>query len=128
MVLERRARDVLDELNANLPVEALEIAYRRLTRPEGATFEARNRAFQRMLVYGVKIELRESGARVRGDQVKVLDFDELAYNDSLAVKQLTVTENRNTRGPDMVLFVNGLPKGVIELKDPANEDATIWTA
>ena len=49
-------------------------------------------------------------------------------NDWLAVNQFTVTENRNTRRPDIVLFLNGLPLGVIELKNPADEDATIWTA
>ena len=67
-------------------------------------------------------------ARVRGDQVRVVDFEIPANNDWLAVNQFSVTENRNTRRPDVVLFVNGLPLGVIELKNPADEDATIHTA
>ena len=66
--------------------------------------------------------------RVRGDQVRVIDFDDPANNDWLAVNQLTVTEDRNRRRPDVVLFVNGLPLGIVELKNPADEDATIWTA
>ena len=65
---------------------------------------------------------------MRGNQVRVIDFDNPADNDWLAVNQFTVTENRNTRRPDVVLFVNGLPLGVFELKNPADEDATIWTA
>ena len=115
-------------LNPSLPSSALDDAYRRLTRPQGATLEARNRAFHRMLVDGVEIEYRDAEGRVRGDQVAVLDFDEPANNDWLAVNQFSVTEDRNTRRPDVVLFVNGLPLGVIELKNPADEDATIWTA
>ena len=60
--------------------------------------------------------------------MRIVDFDQPANNDWLAVNQFTVTEDRNTRRPDVVLFVNGLPLGVIELKNPADEDATIWTA
>ena len=128
VALERRLRDSLAELNPGLPADALDDSFRRLTRPDGSTLEARNRAFHRMLVNGVEVEYRESGGRVRGDQVRVIDFDDPANNDWLAVNQLTVTENRNTRRADIVLFVNGLPLGIIELKNPADEDATIWTA
>ena len=81
-----------------------------------------------MLVSGVKIEYRGAEGRVRGNQVRVIDFEHSEANDWLAVNQFTVTENRNTRRPDVVLFVNGLPVGLIELKNPAEEDATIRTA
>ena len=128
VVLERRLRDALAELNPALPASALDDALRRLTRPDGATLEARNRAFHRMLVNGVEIEYTDAGGRLRGDNVAVLDFDRPARNDWLAVNQFTVTENRNTRRPDVVLFVNGLPLGVVELKNPTDEDATIWSA
>ena len=128
VVLERRLRDALADLNSGLPAEALEDALRRLTRPEGSTLEARNRTFHRMLVDGVNVEHRTPDGSMRGAQVSVLDFDSPANNGFLAVNQFTVAENRNTRRPDIVLFVNGLPLGVIELKNPADEDATIWTA
>ena len=128
VVLERRLRDALAELNPALPLDALDDAFRKLTRPEGSTLEAHNREFHRMLVNGVEIEYREAGGQVRGDLVRVIDFDEPANNDLLAVNQFTVSENRNTRRPDVVLFVNGLPLGVIELKNPTDEDATIWSA
>ena len=128
VVLERRLRDALADLNPSLPTDALNDAVRKLTRPEGSTLAARNREFHRMLVNGVELEYREAGGAVRGDLVRVIDFDEPAGNDWLAVNQVTVTENKNTRRPDVVLFVNGLPLGVIELKNPADEDATIWTA
>ena len=128
VALERRLRDALAELNPSLPASALDDAFRRLTRPEGSTLEARNRAFHRMLVEGVTVERRTDGGAIRGAQVQVIDFDIPTNNDWLAVNQFTVTENRNTRRPDVVLFVNGLPLGVIELKNPADEDATVWTA
>ncbi len=127
-VLERRLRDALARLNLDLPVSVLEDALRRLTRPEGATREARNRAFHRMLVAGVTVEYRAGNGSIRGAQVQIIDFDNPAANDWLAVNQFTVTDNRNTRRPDVVLFLNGLPLGVIELKNPTDEDATIWTA
>ncbi len=126
--LERRLRDALSELNPGLPSGALDDAFRKLTRPEGAALETRNRAFHRMLVDGVTVEYRAADGSIRGAQARVVDFEDPANNDWLAVNQFTVTENKNTRRPDVVLFVNGLPVGVIELKNPLDEDATVWTA
>ena len=128
VVLGQRLRDALAELNPSLPASALDDSYRKLIRPEGSTIEARNRAFHRMLVEGVAVEYRADGGALRRAQAQVIDFDNPANNDWLAVNQFTATENRNTRRPDVVLLVNGLPLGVIELKNPADEDATIWTA
>ena len=128
VVLERRLRDAFGRLNPDLPTEALDDAFRRLTRPEGATLEARNRAFHRMVVEGVTVEYRAGDGTVRGGQAQVLDFDASAANNWLAVNQFTVVENKHERRPDVVLFVNGLPLGVMELKNPADEDATVWTA
>ncbi len=128
VVLPRILRDRLASLNPDLSADALDDAFHKLTSPPGATLEARNRSFHRMLVDGVPVEYRHDGGTVRGDVARVLDFDDPANNDWLAVNQFTVVENRNERRPDIVLFVNGLPLGVIELKNPADEDATIWTA
>ena len=128
VVLEGRLRDGLARLNPSLPPSALDDALRKLTRPEGATLEARNRAFHRMLVNGVTVEYRADNGAIRGEQAQVINFSDPTASDWLAVNQFTVTENRNTRRPDVVLFLNGLPLGIIELKNPADEDATIWTA
>ena len=128
VMLERRLRAALARLNPDLPAGALDDAFRKLTRPAGSTLEARNRAFHRMLVEGVTVEYRAADGRVRGAQVQVIDFDEPANNDWLAINQFTVVENKHERRPDIVLFVNGLPLGLIELKNPADEDATVWTA
>ncbi|MDE0528194.1 MAG: type I restriction endonuclease subunit R, partial [Truepera sp.] len=128
VVLAQRLRDSLSRLNPNLLTTALDDAYRKLTHPEGSTLEAQNRAFHRMIVDGVTVEYLTSDGGVRGAQVRVIDFDDPINNDWLAVNQLTITENRNEHRPDIVLFVNGLPLGVIEFKNPADEEATIWTA
>ena len=128
VVLANRLRAALARLNPDLPDDALEDALRRLTRPTGATLEARNRDFHRMLVAGVTVEHTGADGRVHGAQVRVLDFGEPDGNDWLAVNQFTVVENKHERRPDIVLFVNGLPLGVIELKNPADENATIWAA
>ena len=128
VLLEQRLRDALARLNPDLPAEALNDAFRELTRPEGATLEARNHAFHRLLVDGVTVEYRESDGEIRGAQARVVDFDDPTNNDWLAVNQFTAVENKHERRPDIVLFVNGLPLGVIELKNPADEEATIWTA
>ena len=128
VVLAQRLRDALAAMNPHLPAAALEDAFRKLIRPEGATLEARNRACHRMLVEGVTVEYRADAGAIRGAQVQVIDFDNPDRNDWLAVNQFTVTENQHNRRPDVVLFVNGLPLGIIELKNPADEDATLWTA
>ena len=128
VVLEQCLREAFSRLNRSLPASALDDALRRLTHPEGATLEARNRSFHRMLVAGMTVEYRPPDGNIRGEQARVIDFDDWAANDWLAVNQFTVAENQNTRRPDVVLFVNGLPLGVIELKNPTDEDATVWTA
>ena len=88
----------------------------------------RNRALHRLLVDGVTVEYRTADGEIRGAQVRVLDFDNIDANDWLAVNQFTVAENKHSRRPDIVLFVNGLPLAVAELKNAADENATIWTA
>ena len=128
VVLEGRLRSALARLNPELTGEALEDAFRKLTLPEGAILEARNREFHRMLVNGVGVQYRARDGAIRGAQAEVVDFDDARNNDWLAVNQFTVTEGQNNRRPDVVLFVNGLPVGIIELKNPTDGDATVWTA
>ena len=128
VVLGQRLRAALDRLNPGLPVETLDDVFRKVTRPKGSTLEVRNRAFRRLFVDGVTVEYRTAGGAVRGAQVSVIDFENPANNDWLAVNQFTIVEGEHKRRPDVVLFVNGLPLGLIELKNPADEKATVWTA
>ncbi len=128
VVLERRLREALVRLNPDLPHEALEDAYRKLIRADAPSLLERNRAVHGMLVDGVTVEYRRADGRVAGVQARVIDFDDPASNDWLAVNQFTVSDGQYTRRPDVVLFVNGLPLAVIELKNPADENATVWAA
>ena len=127
-VLEQQLRDALARLNPTVPAEALDDAARKLVRLEGSTLEARNRAFHRLLVDGVEVEYRTPEGSIRGDTVRVVDFDTAKNNDWLAVNQFTVVENKRTRRLDVVLFLNGLPIGILELKNAAAEQASIWSA
>jgi type I restriction enzyme R subunit len=128
VVLIGRLRSALVQLNPDLPEEALKEAFRKLTRPEAPELITRNRTVHRLLIDGVTVEYRSAGGDIRGAQVRVLDFDKPSSNDWLAVNQFTVVEKKYCRRPDVVLFVNGLPLAVLELKNAAVEDATIWTA
>jgi type I restriction enzyme R subunit len=128
VVLEGRLRDALARLNPTLPPAALEDALRKLTRLSAPSLIERNRAAHRMLVDGVTVEYRRKDGPIAGDQARLVDFDDPDNNDWLAVNQFTVAEGQHTRRPDVVLFVNGLPLAVIELKNAADDNATVWTA
>jgi type I restriction enzyme R subunit len=128
VVLERRVRQALVRLNPSLPPEALDDAYRKLMRSDAPSLIERNRAVHRMLVDGITVEYRRADGSIAGAQARVLDFDAPENNDWLAVNQFTLVEGQHTRRPDVVVFVNGLPLAVIELKNPADENATIWSA
>lgn len=128
VALERRLRDALARNNPKLPSEALEDALRKLIRAEGVELIQQNRALHRLLVDGVTVEYRDVDGAIRGAQARVINFDRPEANDWLAVNQFSVAENKHARRPDVVLFVNGLPLGVIELKNAAGQNATIWSA
>jgi type I restriction enzyme R subunit len=128
VVLDGRLRHSLSRLNPDLPSEALDDAYRKLIKTDAPSLIERNRAVHRMLVDGVTVEHRRKDGSIAGAQARVIDFDDPDDNDWLAVNQFTVTEGQHSRRPDVVLFVNGLPLAVIELKNAADEDADIWAA
>jgi type I restriction enzyme R subunit len=128
VMLERRLRDALARHNPKLPSDALDDAFRKLLRPEAAELILQNRATHRLLVDGVTVEYRDGDGGIRGAQARVIDFDDPEANDWLAVNQYSVVENKHARRPDVALFVNGLPLAVIELKNAAGENATIWSA
>jgi type I restriction enzyme R subunit len=128
VVLERRLRDALGRLNPRVPPDALEEAFRKLTRPDSPSLVANNHAFHRMLVEGIPVEIQRKDGSTGHEQVWVIDFENPENNEFLAVNQFTVVENHIERRPDIVLFVNGLPVAVIELKNAADENATIWSA
>ena len=128
MVLEERLREALFNLNPNLPASALETGLRNLIKPDGPTLEARNQSFHHTLTRGVTVPVRRPDGTTSGEPANVVDFENPANNDWLAVNQFTVKENQSTRRADIVLFLNGLPLGIIELKNPADENTDVWDA
>jgi type I restriction enzyme R subunit len=128
VVLDARLRQALVSLNPDLPQETLEDACRKLTRIDAPSLVERNRVVHRMLVDGIAVEYRRKDGSIAGAQARVIDFDIPDNNDWVAVNQFTVAEGQHTRRPDVVLFVNGLPLAVIELKNSADENATVWSA
>ena len=127
-ILQNRLHRALTRLNPGLPPPAVFDAYRKVLLVEGTDPLVRNRALHRMLVGGVNVEYTRSDGSIAGAQAKVIDFDRPEHNDWLAVNQFTVIEGQQSRRADIVIFVNGLPLGVVELKSQADEDATIWKA
>ncbi len=127
VVLVDRLRSAVARINPQIPKEAREEAVRKLLRAEHPDLAENNRRFHRYLTDGVPVEYQAEG-RMKPDQVCLVDFDHPENNDWLAVNQFTVVEDRHTRRPDVVVFVNGLPLAVIELKDPTDPQATIQSA
>ena len=128
IVLEDRLRQALFNLNRDIPAQALEDALRRILNVDGPSMELRNRAFHRMIVDGVNVEYSRLDGSIAGAQAKLVDFSNPENNDWLVVNQYTIVENKHNRRPDLVVFLNGIPLVVIELKNAADENTTIWSA
>jgi type I site-specific restriction-modification system R (restriction) subunit len=128
VVLVGRLREAVRRLNPAIPDEAREEALRKVLRVGTPALVQTNRAFHRMLRDGVPVEYPRPDGSIAGDHVRLVDFGDVPANDWLAVNQFTVIEGQHNRRPDIVVFINGLPLGLIELKNAADEDATIWSA
>ncbi|MFN5974844.1 MAG: type I restriction endonuclease, partial [Planctomyces sp.] len=128
VILMSRLQDAIRRLNPQIPPEAQEEALRKVVRLDTASFIGNNRAFHKMLRDGVEVEYSRLDGSIAGDRVRLVDFSRPAANDWLAVNQFTVIESQHNRRPDVVIFVNGLPLAIIELKNAADAEATIWSA
>jgi type I restriction enzyme R subunit len=127
VLLMKRLNAALVKLNPRIPAEAVQSAVRKLSRIATSNPLADNEEFHRMLVDGVPVEYRKGGD-IAGDYVRVCDFDNPANNEFLVVNQYTIVQNNNNKRPDVLLFVNGIPLVVFELKNPADENATCHKA
>ncbi len=123
VVLLARLKNAVDTLNPTIPDDAKEQALRQVLNLPSQNLIDNNEAFHKMLTEGIEVEYLVEG-NVRGDKVWLIDFGEVRNNEFLACNQFTVIENNVNKRPDVVLFVNGLPLVVIELKNPADENAT----
>jgi len=128
VVLVGRLREAIWRLNSAIPEEAREEALHKVLRQESAALTGNNRVFHNMLRDGVEVEYSRPDGSIAGDRVRLVDFADVGNNDWLAVNQFTVIDGQHNRRPDIVIFINGLPLVVLELKNAADEDATIWSA
>jgi len=125
VVLIGRLREALGRINPRIPSEARAEAIRKVLLAESPSLIENNRRFHKMLVDGVDVEYRRPDGSVAGDKVWLVDFKDIDANDWLAVNQFTIIEDRRNRRPDVLLFVNGLPLVLFELKNAAAEEVTV---
>src|SRR6266581_1637148 len=120
-----RLQTKLEDLNPKIPLEGLQEALRKVRLITHPTLVENNRAFHRLLVEGVDVEFRNREGQIVHDKVWLIDFANLAANEFLALNQFTVEEGHFNRRADMVLFINGIPLAVFELKNITDAQATI---
>ena len=125
VLLTPRLGKALKRLNPHVPAETLEEVLRKVQQTETPSLIEENRRLHRFLIEGVPVEVAREDGSIGGDIARLIDFDDVDANDWLAVNQYTVVEHGHNRRPDVVLFVNGLPLAVIELKNPSDENATL---
>ena len=125
VVLSDRLRSTLLRLNPSIPGHAIDDAVRLLLRQETPSLIEENRRFHRMMVDGIDVEFTDEDGTVRGDKIWVADFSNPSANDWIVTNQFTVVEGKHNRRPDVVVFLNGLPIAVIELKNAGAEAATV---
>lgn len=127
MLLIERLRQAVARLNPGVPQAARDDAVKQVIDLGTPVLLAANRHFHRLLVAGVPVQYQRDG-ETRGDFVRLVDWAEPARNEWLAVNQFSITGPHHTRRPDIILFVNGLPLVLIELKNPADLNADVWKA
>ena len=127
VVLINRLRSAIDKLNPSISDEGKADALKKVLRTDSPNPLINNETFHKYLTEGIDIEFRKDGG-IRGDKVYLVDFNNPDNNEFLAVNQFTVIEEGNNKRPDIVLFINGLPLVVIELKNPTDEAATTKSA
>ena len=127
-ILVERFKNSFQKINSHLSTDACEYALRKLQQSELPTLVEENRRIHQLIIDGVDVDIKREDGSTGTDKAKLIDFENLDNNDWLAVNQYTVIERGQNRRPDVVIFINGLPISVIELKNPADENATIEDA
>lgn len=128
VLLTGKLREAVVRLNPDIPDEALETAIKQVQISETPSLIEENRRIHQLLVNGVDVEYRRADGTIKGDKVRLIDFDDADQNDFTITNQFTVVEGGHNRRPDVVGFINGLPVVVIELKSASSENATISDA
>ncbi|MEA3330291.1 MAG: type I restriction endonuclease, partial [Campylobacterota bacterium] len=127
VILKEKLTSSLTSINPSLHVEQIQYAVKQIERLKTTELLTDNETFHKMLTEGITVEVLRDGV-TRGEIVKLIDFDDISNNDFVVSNQFTVIENGINKRPDLILFINGLPLVVVELKNPVDENATIGSA
>ena len=127
VLLLEKLNNAVSRLNHSLPADIRKDAIKQILRLNSPELITNNEAFHRMLTEGINVTFQKNG-NSRGDLVWLIDWNDPDNNDFIVLNQFTIIENHVNKRPDVILFVNGLPLVVIELKNPADENATIHSA
>ncbi|MEX1012743.1 MAG: type I restriction endonuclease subunit R [Waddliaceae bacterium] len=125
IILEDRLRSALFTINPKISSELLNEVTRKVVSTQSLDLFEDNRIFHQMLVDGIDVEYQRDDGSIAGDKVYLIDFENIQNNSFLAVNQFTVIENKRNRRPDIIIFINGMPLAVIELKNAVNENTTL---
>lgn len=128
VVLQTRLRRAIDRINPTIPTDARDYALKKAIRNNFTTVIDNNEAFHGLLTEGVDVKFGIGEGKSKSDKVRLIDFDNPENNEFVAVNQFTVLENHNNKRPDIVIFINGMPLVVMELKNPADENADVQAA
>ncbi|MFA5792220.1 MAG: type I restriction endonuclease subunit R [Candidatus Paceibacterota bacterium] len=126
VILKDKLEEAIEKLNPHIPKEAQQQAIKIILKSENPNLVADNQQFHKLLTDGVPVEYKKDG-KIKSDIVNIIDFKKISNNEFEAINQFTI-EGEDNRRPDIILFVNGLPLIIVELKNPADENATIDTA
>ncbi len=128
IILHDRLLTCLEVLNPHIPVPSLEQVALQVSKPETPILIKSNKAFHQLLLEGVKVTFKDVEGKENTDYVRLIDFSNMLNNQFLVVNQYTITGSKGNRRPDVIVFINGLPISVLELKNPADNNADIWSA
>lgn len=128
VMLAERLKDALARINPNLSSASIEEACRIITIPQNPSLLENNKAFQKLLTDGVDVPVRQQDGSYRTEKVYIFDFENLSNNELLAINQFAVEEHKSIKRPDIVIFINGLPLVVMELKSASDENVDISDA
>lgn len=128
LILRKRLLERLQAINSHIPITVLEQVAAQISQAQSPVLVKSNKAFHKWLMEGVKVDYQDAAGEAKQDYVLLIDFERPASNEFLVVNQFTVSGTKGLRRPDIIVFINGLPLAVVELKNPVNQGADIWAA
>ncbi len=127
VILEERLRSALIRINPDIPSQIINNSMPEIINPDISSLLSCNREMHKLVTKGLKVSFNQNNEEIV-NRLKLIDFENIDNNDWLVVNQFEIQGDKRLRRPDVLIFINGMPMGVIELKNPADEQADIWSA